>query len=164
MSTINGTNSTTASGTQKNSQFSNAVNKSLGQEDFLKLLTTELTNQDPLQPMDDKDFIAQLAQFSSLEQMNNMAKSFETFNTGMTNFFQQSLLNQGSALLGKQVTGMDLDGVTAITGIVDSVKWLDGNPQLSLLQEDGTFKTLEMNQITEVSEPTSSGASETTSL
>ncbi|AHF07766.1 flagellar hook capping FlgD N-terminal domain-containing protein [Desulfitobacterium metallireducens] len=154
MSTINATNSTPSSGTQNTTQgsqtISNAVNQTLGKDEFLKLLTTELRNQDPLQPMDNKDFIAQMAQFSSLEQMNNVAQSMENLKASMTGYFQQGLLTQGAALIGKQVSGMDTDGVTVISGIVDSVKWLDGNPQLNLLQADGSFKTLEMNQITEV--------------
>ena len=168
MGTVNGTNSTTppATGqtTSSGSQaISNAVNQTLGKDDFLKLLTTELRNQDPLQPMDNKDFIAQMAQFSSLEQMNNVSKSMDDLKNSMTGFFQQGLLNQGAALIGKQVSGLDTDGVTEISGIVDSVKWLDGNPQLNILQTDGSFKTLEMNQITKVSEPSASASSPSSS-
>ncbi|WP_434511475.1 flagellar hook capping FlgD N-terminal domain-containing protein [Desulfitobacterium sp. AusDCA] len=154
MSTINSTNSTTQTGSQSSSgtAVSNAVTKTLGKDDFLKLLVTELANQDPLQPMDNKDFIAQMAQFSSLEQMNNVATSVNDLNTSMESYFQQGLLSQGAALIGKQVSGMDTDGETVISGKVDSVKWLDGNPQLNLLQTDGSYKTLEMNQIINVSE------------
>jgi len=50
--------------------------QNMDKDDFLKILITQLTTQDPSQPMQDKDFIAQMAQFSSLEQMTNMANSF----------------------------------------------------------------------------------------
>ena len=50
-------------------------NGALGKDAFLQILITQLQNQDPTSPMDDKEFIAQMAQFSSLEQMQNMTKA-----------------------------------------------------------------------------------------
>ncbi|ASN07385.1 flagellar hook assembly protein FlgD [Virgibacillus necropolis] len=50
----------------------------LGKEEFLQILMTQLQNQDPTNPMDDREFISQMASFSSLEQMMNMSKSIDT--------------------------------------------------------------------------------------
>lgn len=54
------------------------ANKSLGKEEFLKILVMQLSNQDPMQPASDTDFIAQLAQFSALEQMQSLNTGFTT--------------------------------------------------------------------------------------
>lgn len=70
----------------------------LGKNDFLNLLMVQLRNQDPLNVQDDREFIAQMAQFSSLEQTTNLALAIENL-VG----FQQ--LTQGSVLLGKEVEG-----------------------------------------------------------
>ena len=84
----------------------------LGKDDFLKLLLTQLSHQDPTSPMDNNEFIAQIAQFSSQEQMHNIAKRFEK----MTNMMNNS---DAVSTLGKTV---DIElGADKITGVVESV-------------------------------------------
>lgn len=61
---------------QENKKTEDKRNNDLDKDAFLRLLTTQLANQDPLNPMEDREFIAQLAQFSSLEQMQNLNKTF----------------------------------------------------------------------------------------
>ena len=78
--------------------------QSLGKDDFLQLMITKLQHQDPLSPMEDADFIAQLAQFSSLEQMSNISDGIEASN--QWSFLQMQSLNNvmASGLIGKEVT------------------------------------------------------------
>jgi len=77
----------------------------MGKEDFLRLLTTQLRYQDPLSPEDPKDFVAQLAQFSSLEQQINTNSSLENLSTLIKSLKNSQDLVQGINLLGKTVKG-----------------------------------------------------------
>jgi flagellar basal-body rod modification protein FlgD len=84
--------------------------QALGKDDFLQLLVTKLENQDPLNPSDDQAFISELAQFSSLEQMNNIATELSTANN-YSLMSSQSLNNSLAAgLIGKTVKA-DYSGV-----------------------------------------------------
>ncbi len=77
--------------------------QSLGKDDFLKLLITKMQFQDPLNPMEDEDYIAQLAQFSTLEQMNNISEGISLSND-LDYLQSQSLSNTMAAgLIGKDV-------------------------------------------------------------
>ena len=71
-----------------------ASKSDLGADSFFKLLAAQLSNQDPLSPMDDTAFIAQMAQFSSLEQMNSLNENFSRYSNDQ----------QGVGYLGKEVT------------------------------------------------------------
>ncbi|MEA3416212.1 MAG: flagellar hook capping FlgD N-terminal domain-containing protein [Thermodesulfobacteriota bacterium] len=85
----------------------------IGKDDFLKMMIAQLQHQDPLNPLDGTDFTAQLAQFSSLEQLSNMNDQLE-----ILGHYQASLNNsQSISLIGKDVTAMgniiEVDGASA---------------------------------------------------
>ncbi|HEY5583598.1 MAG TPA: flagellar hook capping FlgD N-terminal domain-containing protein [Ruminiclostridium sp.] len=98
----------------------------LGKNDFLNLLVTQLRYQDPLEPVDDKAFIAQMAQFSALEQMQNM-------NGVLAN-------SQAFNLIGKDVTASTTDPMTlevkTVQGIVSTVKMSNGKTFLVINNQD----------------------------
>jgi flagellar basal-body rod modification protein FlgD len=76
-SAITGTNPTAAADTSNSSNSTTKTNDGLGENAFLQLLVTQLQHQDPLQPQDDSQFLAQLAQFSSLEQLTQISGSIQ---------------------------------------------------------------------------------------
>lgn len=128
------TTTSSASGTT----ITDASKNSLGQDAFLKLLVAQLSNQDPLQPTDDTQFISQLAQFSSLEQMQNVSKGVDTLNSTTQSGQTQSTFLQGVSLVGKtiEVPNPAYDGKTVmdqtIKGKVDSVDFRGSEPILRI--------------------------------
>lgn len=105
----------------KNAKTKEKDNNTLGKDDFLKILITQLQNQDPTQPLQDKEFIAQMAQFTSVEQLTNMA--------GEMKLMRQSL-GFVSGLIGKSITWDETDAAGVTTeksGVVDSITFKDGN-------------------------------------
>jgi flagellar basal-body rod modification protein FlgD len=90
----------------------------LGKDDFLKLMVAQLQYQDPLKPSDQSQFMSQMAQFSTVEGINNMQSTLESMS-------QSNTLSQGVSLIGKDVTYLAADGTTG-TGNADSVSVLNG--------------------------------------
>ena len=98
------------------------ASQELGKDDFLKLLLTQLSHQDPTSPMDNNEFIAQMAQFSSLEQINNMSTSFSKM---------AALLNSSDAVntIGKEV---EINaGDASVRGVVQAAT-RGANPQVQV--------------------------------
>jgi flagellar basal-body rod modification protein FlgD len=112
-----------------NTTTSNSVtsqSQALGKDEFFKMLIAQLKNQDPLNPLDGTAFSAQLAQFSSLEQLTNLNAALTAQNQNFT-----SLLNAQSVnLIGKEVTAEKVDTstseTTTTTGVVSAVGFKDG--------------------------------------
>ena len=113
----NSINAASVASTQSTSAVTNATSD-LGKDAFLKLLIAELSNQDPLNPMEDREFISQMATFSSLEQMQNMNKTLEAM----------SEANKFSAVnyIGKAVAFTQGEGDEAhqVAAIVNEI-WFD---------------------------------------
>ncbi|HZJ58028.1 MAG TPA: flagellar hook capping FlgD N-terminal domain-containing protein [Clostridia bacterium] len=94
----------------------------LGKDEFLKILIIQLQNQDPLNPMEDKDFIAQMAQFSTLEQIQNLGKDFQSF--------------KAMNLVGRMIYGeIDIKNssqIIPVLGRVSSVTFSEGRMHLGV--------------------------------
>ncbi|MCD5322687.1 MULTISPECIES: flagellar hook assembly protein FlgD [Pontibacillus] len=104
-------------------------NSMLGKDDFLKILMTQLQNQDPTSPMKDKEFISQMTSFSTLEQMTNMSSAIEKLSQAQ-NF---APIVKYSSMIGKQVsyeivnengtvTGAETSKVLAVTKKQDAIE------------------------------------------
>ena len=115
-----GTASSTSTSTTK-------TNNELGKDDFLQLLVTQLQHQDPLAPMEDKDFIAQMAQFTSLEQMKNMNNAVQ--------------ITQATSYIGKQVTWADSQGIEQ-RGIVTAIRIVNSEPKVMIGSESLELKKI----------------------
>ncbi|MEK3994479.1 flagellar hook assembly protein FlgD [Psychrobacillus sp. FSL K6-2365] len=112
-------------------------NSTLGKDAFLKILMTQLQNQDPTKPMDDSQFISQMAQFSSLEQMTNLTTAFQEFAA----IQEQSQMIEFSNFVGKEVKWHELtdkkdDKGNPITnegtGLIKGIKFVGGNVEFTL--------------------------------
>ncbi len=116
-------------------QARNTGQNTLGQDAFLKILITQLQNQDPSNPMEDKEFISQMANFSTLEQMTQMNKNLSSF----IDMQKDNHFLTHSQLIGKQIEWEQIvatpEGDTTkrvIQDQVNAIKFQNGKTRLVL--------------------------------
>lgn len=147
---------------------------------FLKLLVAQMSNQDPLNPQDPTQYVTQLAQFSSLEQMQNLNEGME-YLVGLTNgVLVNSAMSTASALIGKRIEAYapkeddteetnnvvkedeKPDDKKTITGVVEGIKIKDGIVYMEVrVDESGELKSIEYGSLIKASENKDSGESNT---
>lgn len=110
--------------------------KELDKDAFLQLLVAQLQHQDPMQPTENGEFIAQLANFSSLEQMELLNENIVTLTLLQQSNEVLSQLTTSSALIGQSVSYIDPEDGAEKIGIVDSVKIQDGLATLNVGGDD----------------------------
>lgn len=118
-----------------------AAQASVGLDEFLNIFLTQLNYQDPLEPVDNREFLAQLAQFSSVELANRTNDNTEAL-------LDVSNLSQSIGLLGRTVNVQLETGSSA--GEVVAMSLVQGQPRLSIKQADGTFISVSPTQVSSV--------------
>ena len=126
-------------------QASSQASKTVSTQDFMQLLSTEMANQDPMQPMDPTQTMTQLAQFSSLQQTTTLA--------------QTQGLATANSFLGTQVTLPGVNGAAPVTGLVTAI---DSSAVASggapLLVVSGSTQEYPVTSVSQVSYPSSAPA------
>jgi flagellar basal-body rod modification protein FlgD len=118
----------------------------LTQQDFLNILITQLQFQDPLQPMNDEQFVAQLAQFSALEINSEESSKIDTL-------LSFASANQGINLIGKSVevstsSQSGASGPTSSVGTVSAVSFATGQPLLTVTTSGNTLTDVPLTSVT----------------
>jgi flagellar basal-body rod modification protein FlgD len=111
-------------------------------QSLLRIILTQLTYQDPLKPLDNSEFVSQLAQFSQLQQTQSL-------NDQIGNLLAAQSATQATALLGKTIDVTA--GTSTISGIVDSVSFTTGQPTVTIKTPTGqTISSLSIANISQV--------------
>ena len=146
---------------QKNNDTTSATNGTLGKDAFLQLLVTQLRYQDPLDPQDNGEFISQMAQFSALEQMTNVASGLESLSKVVNNIDTSVLVGQLSGMIGEGVdwsetvesadeNGNPVSTTENFSGIITSVTIEDGLTKVVVEDTDGFSHTVDISNIKKV--------------
>jgi flagellar basal-body rod modification protein FlgD len=119
------------------------ANQTLNQADFLQLLVTQMSDQDPLDPQSDTEFAAQLAQFSALQQSQNMSQDLSVL--------------QANSMIGETVNVTSADGSSSSSGTVSSVLMNSGAPEVIV-----NGQAYNLSQVTAISPPPTPAATSAT--
>ncbi|CAM3071080.1 flagellar hook capping FlgD N-terminal domain-containing protein [Sporolactobacillus spathodeae] len=123
---INSTQATTATNNTSSTTATTGTT-TLGKDAFLKLLVAQLTHQDPTSPMDTGQFVSQMADFTSLEQTQNMSDAIDKLVSSQT----ENALSTEAALIGKKITWTktttDSNGNSSTSSVTDVVKAVNAN-------------------------------------
>ena len=139
------------------------ANDELGKDAFLQLLVAQMKYQDPLDPQDNSEYIAELANFSALEQMTNVASNLEKLSDIVNNIDTSVLVGQLSSMIGKginwnttvTVPGEDGKSITkneTMTGLVRGVTLTDGGNPTVIAEVNGKGYKVSISDITSVYE------------
>ncbi len=125
------------------SSSSLTANEQLSQNDFIKLFMSQLTYQDPLEPVDNSQFLAQLAQFSSVEQNRAMNEKLDNLLSIGTTF-------QAASLVGKSVE-VTSESTTSI-GVISAVSFSSDGPALTIKLDSGDYiNNVKLSQVSKIS-------------
>jgi flagellar basal-body rod modification protein FlgD len=141
MSTTNSINGSSSTGNSSGASSASAVTK-ITPDDFLKMMITQLQNQDPVNPTSSDQILQQISQIDSIEATTTLTSSLNSVATDQG--FQTA-----SGLIGKQVQGVDSTG-NPVSGTVDSVSFANGAASLNVGNQ-----TLQLSGISSISNPSS---------
>ncbi len=146
------------------------TNDALDKDAFLQLLVTQMQYQDPLDPQDNSEYVAQLAQFSALEQMTNVYKSVDEVSKLVSNIDTSVLVGQLSSMIGKDIAwtqetvqtdasgkaildanGNPMTTSTDYVGTVKGVNIVDGSPKI-VAEANGRTYQVEISEVRQVAE------------
>lgn len=105
---------------------------SVGQEDFLRIFLTQLSFQDPLEPLDNREFIVQLSQLTGVEQAR-------ITNDNIEGLLEVHAADQTIGLIGRTVEVSSQTNTGAVVGQVNTITFSSGSPLLTVEAEDGSF-------------------------
>ncbi|MFO1066575.1 MAG: flagellar hook capping FlgD N-terminal domain-containing protein [Pirellulales bacterium] len=151
MSAVTGTSGSSSSSSSSSSTTGTKGNdlRDVDLSQFLSMLVTEMQNQDPLNPMDNSQFLTQVSQIRSIGSTNQLTETLSTLATGQG-------LSMASGLIGKKVTALD-DNSKDITGVVDKVSVVtdakDNNKRTVKVHIGDS--TVDINNVREIVQPES---------